>query len=504
MLQFSSKIVKHFKRLKMYKKLNNIRIPLALKVFVLLLLNFSLANAQTNKRPNIILITTDQQSADAMSCVLGKQWLNTPNMDKLAAEGVVFKNAYVANPICAPSRNSIITGLYPHITHIEGNAALSVLVSGNNRKKFWKNEDFKSMGTWFKEAGYETAYFGKWHLNYNPNDTSAHGFETTAFTTETGKDSLIPDVVNNFLQKQHTKPFLMFVSVLNPHNIAEYSRFQKLPDGPIAPVPQTEELLPPLKKNAKPPLNEADAMTLMRQSYRNNLRLFPVGNYTAKDWQRLAWGYYRLLEKTDSVIGKIMTSIRENGYDNNTVVIFTSDHGETLGSHEFNQKTVLYDESAKVPFIIRYTGKLKPGTNESLINTGVDILPTMFKYAHIEQPAMLPGISLKEVAQTKGKLPRSYIVIQNKLEQGGEVNGKIPVVIGRMIRSTRYKYCLYDTLNNREELYDLQNDPGETKNIAGEKSVRNILVKHRSYLKEFAIKYKDPYAITMLEYVKEK
>ena len=476
------------------------------KGFVLLLMTllFSLANAQTNNRPNVILITTDQQSADAMSCMMGKRWLNTPNMDKLASEGVVFKNAYVANPICAPSRNSIITGLFPHITHIEGNKELSVKDNPNQRKKFWKNEDFKSMGTWFKEAGYETAYFGKWHLNYDPKDATAHGFETCEFATENGKDSIMPAVINQFLQKQHTKPFLMFVSLLNPHNICEYARFQKLPDGPIAPVPQIQAMLPPVKKNSLPPLDEADAMKLMRQSYHNNLKLFPVGNYTVQDWQRLAWGYYRLLEKTDSLVGEILASIKSNGYDGNTVVVFTSDHGESLGAHEFNQKTVFYEESTKVPFIIRYIGNLKPGINNSLVNTGIDILPTLLDFANASQPAILEGKSLKTIASKGEKLPRQYIVIENKMEQGEAVEGTIPVVIGRMVRSERYKYCLYDTLNNREELFDLKNDPGETKNIAGDKEMRNLLVKHRGYLEEFALKYKDVYAMKMLVYLKGK
>lgn len=245
-------------------------------------------------------------------------------------------------------------------------------------------------------------------------------------------------------------------------------------------------------------------MSLMRQSYHNNLKLFPVGNYTSKDWQRLAWGYYRLIEKTDSLVGKILTSIKENGYDKNTLIVFTSDHGECLGAHEFNQKTVFYEESAGVPFIVRYKGKLNPGTNNSLVNTGVDILPTLLDFACISQSNILTGKSLKEVASTGGKLSRSYIVIQNKMEQGETVEGTVPVVIGRMVRSDRYKYCLYDTLNKREELFDLKNDPGETKNLAGEKSMHAILVKHRSYLKEFAMKYKDPYAIKMLEYVKGK
>ncbi len=490
----------------MYKNLNITTAHFVQKIFLVLLVTCvnTAVNAQEKARPNIILITTDQQSAEAMSFFMGKQLINTPNMDQLAAEGVAFKNAYVANPICAPSRNSIITGLYPHITHIEGNKELSVKDNPNLKKSFWTNENFTSMGTYFKDAGYETAYFGKWHLNYDPKNAAAHGFETTAFTTENGKDSMMPVVINNFLQKQHSKPLLMFVSLLNPHNICEYARFQNLPDGPIAPVPSSAALLPPAKKNALPPVNEAEAMTLMRKAYHNNLKLFPVGNYTMQDWQRLAWGYYRLIEKTDSVLGQILTAVKENGYGKNTVIIFTSDHGESLGAHEFNQKTVFYDESVRVPFIIQYTGIIKPGTNTSLVNTGVDLLSTMMSFANIRQPDILPGKSLKEAASTGAKLPVPYIVVENKMEQGEAVDGIVPRVIGRMVRSDRYKYCLYDTLNNREELFDLKNDPGETRNIAGDKSMRSVLLKHRSYLKEFAIKQNDTYAAKMLAYLKGK
>ena len=472
-------------------------------LILLILINPLHSVAQSNQRPNIIVITTDQQSADAMSFIMGKQWMNTPAMDKLASQSVVFNRAYAANPICAPSRNSIITGLYPHINQIEGNKELSVSGSSNRKKNFWTGEDFKSMGTYFKEAGYETAYFGKWHLNFNPNDSVAHGFETTEFTTENGKDALLPQAVNNFLERKHKKPLMVFISILNPHNICEYARFQQLPNGPIGDLPELQKL-PLLKKNSLPPSNEADAMKLMRESYQNNLKLFPVGNYTVDDWRRLAWGYYRLIEKTDSIVGQILSSIKNNGFDKNTVVVFTSDHGESLGAHLFNQKTVFYEESARVPFMVRYMGKLKPGTNQSLLNTGVDILPTLLDFADIKQPEILPGESVKKVAGTGGTLPRSYIVIQNKMEQGEAVGGIVPLVQGRMVRSERYKYCLYDTLKNREEFFDLKNDPGETKNLAGEKSMRSLLVKHRAYLKEFAMTYKDFYAIMMLEYLKNR
>lgn len=468
--------------------------------FLLISLNPLHANAQADSRPNIVLITTDQQSADAMSFVMGNRWLNSPNIDALASQAIVFKKAYAANPICGPSRNSIITGLYSHTNKIESNNDIAVAGNSNQKKPYWTGADFTSMGVYFKNAGYETAYFGKWHLNYNPANKTAHGFETTEYTTENGSDAELSGAVKGFLEKQHKKPFLLFVSFLNPHNVCEWARFQKLPNGEIGALPNSNEL-PPLRDNCLPPKNEADAMTLMRQSYHNNLKLFPVGNYTSEDWRRLAWGYYKLIERADSLIGLVLSSIKENGYDKNTLIVFTSDHGECLGAHEFNQKTVFYEESSRVPLMIRFAGKLKPSTNYSLVNTGVDILPTLLDFANIRKPNILPGKSLKLSAQTGQTLQTDFIVVENKMEQGGPVDGKIPVVNGRMVRSERYKYCLYDTLQHREELFDLKNDPGEKINLAGVKTFHASLVNHRKYLDAFATKYNDSYAKRMLAYV---
>lgn len=471
-------------------------VGLALSVFVQILF------AQSKpSRPNIIVITTDQQSADAMSYFMGKRWINTPAMDDLAYNGIAFTNAYAANPICAPSRNSMITGRYPHETGIVANDDLSGF-SPQKPTHYWSGENFKSIGSYFKNAGYETAYFGKWHLNYNQKDTMSYGFETARFISPRGKDDSLPELADQFLKSQHEKPFLLFLSFLNPHDVCEWARFQRLPNGGIQPAP-SEAALPPLKDNLLPPKNESDAMTLMRKSYHNS-RLFPVGNYTNEDWRRLAWGYYRLIEKVDSLIGRVLISVKENGYDRNTLIVFTSDHGESLGAHEFNQKTVFYDESAKVPLIFKYQGKVNPGKNASLVNTGVDLLPTLLDFAGIPVPNDLPGRSLKEAAEKDELVKnRDFIVVENKMEQGGPVNGKTPVLNGRMVRSKRYKYCLYDIGKNREELFDLKNDPGETVNIAASKSSQEILQQNRKYLKEFAVKYHDTLALKMLKDVNQ-
>ena len=456
---------------------------------LLLLLFVQVVSAQSKPpHPNIIVIMTDEQSANAMSYSLGKQWLNTPAMDQLASEGVVFNHAYAADPICVPSRNSLITGRFPH--------QINVLSNDDQRREGDENP-VATLGTYFKNAGYQTAYFGKWHVNYNPSKKETHGFETTRFATDRGKDAALPELADSFLRQHHDKPFLLFLSFINPHDVCEWARFQNLPEGPVGTVPPLSEL-PPLKTNLQPPMNESDAMSLIRQSY-HNTRMFPVANYDEADWRRLRWGYYRLLEKVDSLIGRVLASIKQNGYDSNTLVVFTSDHGESLGAHEFNQKTVFYEESAGVPFILRHSGKLQPSTNSSLVNNGIDLIPTLLDFANIPKPTVLPGRSLKEEAIKKESIKdRPYIVVENRMTQGGAIDGKKPVLNGRMVRSERYKYCLYDLGEKREELYDLKNDPGETINIAGEKSSKEILKQHRNYLSEFAKKYKDTSALKML------
>ncbi|MGN6164502.1 MAG: sulfatase family protein [Flavisolibacter sp.] len=438
--------------------------------------------------PNIIVIMTDEQSTNAMSYSLGKQWLNTPAMDQLASEGVVFNHAYAADPICVPSRNSLITGRFPHQINV---------LSNDDQRREGDGNPVATLGTYFKNAGYQTAYFGKWHLNYDPAKKETHGFETTGFATDRGKDAALPELADSFLKQRHDKPFLLFLSFINPHDVCEWARFQKLPEGSIGTVPPLSEL-PPLKHNIDPPKGESDAMSLIRQSY-HNTRMFPVGNYSEADWRRLRWGYYRLLEKVDSLIGRVLASIKQNGYDNNTLIVFTSDHGESLGAHEFNQKTVFYEESAGVPFILRCTGQLQPSANSSLVNNGIDLIPTLLDFANIPKPTVLPGRSLKEEAiKNESIKDRPYIVVENRMTQGGAVNETKPVLNGRMVRSERYKYCLYDLGERREELYDLKNDPGETINIAGEKSSKEILKQHRNYLSEFAKKYKDTLALKML------
>jgi choline-sulfatase len=449
----------------------------------------STGKALSDKKPNILFIMTDQQFADIMSCRMGTKYINTPAMDSLAKDGILLTNAYTPNPLCIPARNSIFTGRYPHETGSQNN-------SGG---KLDPNE-FPNMGTYFKDAGYDTGYVGKWHKWYETEDKKSHGFDMTAVIHSNGHDDEIPAPAIDFMQKDRVNPFLLVVSLSNPHDVCQLSRHQELPSGPIPPLPPLD-LRPPMKKNIDPPTNESDAITLMRKSY-HNTRLFPVGNYDEDKWRRLSWGYYRLVEKVDALIGKVLEGLKESGQEENTLIVFTSDHGDCHGAHRFNQKTVFYEESARIPFILSYKNVIKHGTSGVLVNTGVDILPTMLDFAGIEQPKKLPGRSLKTIAL--GKEPkqwRDFIVVENFMTQGGPVDGKTPQVKGRMVRSNSYKYCLYDHGKQREELFDMKKNRLETENLAVKQQYKDILKLHRNFLEAFAEKHKDETALAMLNQI---
>ena len=442
-----------------------------------------------DKKPNILFIMTDQQFADIMSCRMGTKYINTPAIDLLARDGILFTNAYTANPLCMPARNSIFTGRYPHETGCQKNGR------GN-----LDPAEFSNMGRYFKEAGYDTGYVGKWHKWYDKEGKESHGFEMTAVLHNKGHDDEMVAPAIEFMQKDRLNPFLLVVSFSNPHDVCQLARHQKLPSGPIPPLPPIDQR-PPLKKNMEPPKDESDAMTLMRKSY-HNTELFPVGDYNEDKWRRLGWGYYRLVEKVDALIGKVLEGLKESGQLDNTLIVFTSDHGDCHGAHRFNQKTVFYEESARIPFILSYKNVIKHGASDLLVNTGVDILPTILDFAGIEQPQKLPGRSLKEIVL--GKEPkqwRDYTVVQNYMTQGGPVDGITPKVKGRMVRSKSYKYCLYDHGKQREELFDMKKDRLETENLAVKPQYKDILKKHREFLKGFAVKNKDKTALAMLNQI---
>jgi choline-sulfatase len=464
------------------------------RFIVLALIAVTSLTSRGADRPNILFIITDQQFADAMSCRMGKQFINTPVMDGLAARGALFTRAYSANPLCMPWRNSVFTGRYPHETRVTQNAKPA---GGLDTK------ELVCMGRYFKDAGYDTAYSGKWHLCFNEKDPQAHGFEIMRGNDAGGHDAGVTEGALQFLARQHDKPFLLVASFLNPHNICEWARrlsgrTQALNCGEIG-EPPPQDRLPPVPFNLASPKNEPDGMTMMRRGYQVEDGPFPVGKFTPDDWRKHRWGYYRMVELVDKQIGRVVEALRKARLEDNTLVIFTADHGECAGAHGFNQKTVLYEESARVPLIISWKGKTSAATSDKLINTGIDILPTMMEAAGIAVPTKLPGRSLLPLTLAK-EVPswRDCVVVENHMAQAGVVDGMKPEMQGRMVRTDNFKYCIFSRGQQRESLVDLQADPGEMNNLAADPKYRKVLLEHRELLAQFGREHNDTLVVELL------
>jgi arylsulfatase A-like enzyme len=192
----------------------------------------------------------------------------------------------------------------------------------------------------------------------------------------------------------------------------------------------------------------------------------------------------------DARIGQVLTALGSAGLENNTLVVFSTDHGDCQGAHGWNQKTILFEEAARVPCILSWKGFTRPSVSERLVNTGIDFLPTLCDYAGIPRPGGLPGISLKRPDDT-----RQFVVVSNHMVQGAEINGRKPEPQGRMLRSRRYKYTVYSEGERRESLVDLEEDPGEMRNLAGKPGSAQVLKEHRAMLAEWCRKYGDRFPL---------
>jgi len=432
--------------------------------------------APAGSRPNIVIITTDQQFGDAMSCRIGKRYLNTPHMDSLAASGTLFSRAYCANPLCVPSRTSIYTGRYPVETGVEINDTSEI----DARR-------FPCMGTIFKRAGYATGYFGKWHLPFDQKNPAVHGFDTVN-VSKVQHDIRASDGAAAFIKTKRSGPFLLVASLLNPHNICQWPRHQELSEGSVGTPPPVDQC-PPWRPNHAPQQDEPDAVTLMRRSYQAN-SMFPVGNFDEKLWREYIWAYYRMIEIVDARIGVVLNALRESGAEKDTLVLFSTDHGDCQGAHRWNQKTILYEEAARVPYILSWNGVIKAQVSDRLVNTGVDTLPTLCDYAGLPRPDGLPGLSLK---QTRENHP--FVVVSNHMVQGAEVDGRTPETHGRMLRSEHWKYTVYSEGRRREALVDLRKDPGEMVNQAEKSEHAEVLKQHREMLAKWCKQHGDRFPL---------
>ena len=411
------------------------------------------SKSKSYNRPNIILIIADQLTSKAAGYT-GNPYLNTPGIDRLAERGVVFQNAYCTAPLSGPSRTAMFTGRYPD--------EIGMIRNGSLLCDSLKN---KTLGTLISESGYDCAYAGKWHVSESEIPDGVYGFRNIHGHNDFG----LAEAAVNFIRQKHSKPFFLVASFDNPHNICEYARNQNLPWGNIK-EPRLKDC-PPLPDNFKRNVDDSDVILMEKQA---NYSAYPTIRYTKQDWRKYIYTYYRLVEKIDVEIQKIVLELERQNLQENTVVIFTSDHGDGLASHNWNQKSALYEEVVNIPLIVCLPGCENAGSKSSaIVSNGIDIFASICDIAGVKPYKGTKGISFISAAKNNSK-PRKYAICETTFD-----NGKTR---GWMLRTEKYKYVLYDKGKNREQLFNIFSDRGERKNLATDKRYSIILQNHRDIL----------------------
>lgn len=442
------------------------------------------AGEKNKARPNILFIITDQQFADAMSCE-GSRWLKTPGMDSIAKKGVRFRNAYVNYPVCLPQRYSMFTGRIPCTRRG---------VDANNKPLI-------SLGNQAKKAGYDTAFFGKWHIQdqtFTRDDSKYSGFDIN----EAGNDISSTDKAIEYLSRKKSKPFLAVLSYYNPHDICEWGRKKAgrkkritMRNGDVAINTPLDEC-PPLPDNYEINSDEAEAVSQRRKARSKGLPNAQnmAMSFTKDDWRQYRWAYNRLIELADKQISRALKALDDNGLSQNTIIIFTSDHGDGAGAHRWHQKSILYEESCRVPFIISLPGKSRKNeTDDRLISIGIDIMATISDIAGVNMPQgpYYGKSALPFVFDAKSTAPtHEYVVTEATVKPNSGRDYE-----GRAIRTRKFKYHIWSRGKNREQLFDMLNDSGETKNLAGDPAYASQLKKHRELFASWLKRTDDTYTL---------
>lgn len=408
--------------------------------------------AAAGRRPNIILLLTDQQSRRATG-LGGALPMRTPAFDSIAREGVSFANSWCAAPVCGPSRSSLVTGRYPHETGV-----------------VWNGQSIRaglpSMGEIFRAAGYDTAWSGKWHLP-QPWAREIPGFEAlqielsprSRFAFGDFTDSPYTTAAIEFLKRKRDRPFLLAVSLHNPHDICHWIMRSLPADHPsMAGKPPAE--LPPLPRNFAIDPAEPEYLHRCRKRKKYGPEISFTLDWDETAWRQYLWAYARMTERVDHEAGRLLQAVNETGHDGDTLIVFTSDHGEGMAAHHWVVKLGLFEEPLSVPLAFRWKGVVKPQpVNRSALVSGVDLLPTLCGFAGIAAPPC-SGVSLQRAIERGEPMPRKALAAEVATETGDDS------MQGRVIRDGRYKYIAWSWGQRPEQLFDLRADPAEMRDLA--------------------------------------
>jgi len=440
------------------------------------------------RRPNILFVMTDDQRWDAMSCA-GNRILRTPNMDRLAAGGVRFTQAFVTNALCGPSRACVLTGLYSH--------AHGVMTNGDG-PDFREQPGLRAGQVTFplllQQAGYYTAVVGKWHIRTNPV-----GFDQWCILPGQGQ-YLNPEMIVNGARvrfrghcedvvgdqalealraRPREKPFCLLLHFKAPHRPWQPdARFDRRFDGVTIPEPASfnEDLRRRPAAVANSDLLIADMPDFAQRGVNPNL---PREKRKHLNFQVFLKNYYRVLLGVDDNLGRVLDHLDEEGLAENTLVIYTGDNGFFLGEHGMFDKRLMYEPSIRVPMLVRYPAAIGPAqvhVNHLVINN--DVAPTALDYAGVPIPAHMNGHSRSWKALFEGRDPWRQSFLYEYFEYPGvHCAGKC-----RGVRTRDWKYIHYWEKPEAHELFHVEEDPDDQKNLAADPAHRARLAEMQKEL----------------------
>ena len=428
-----------------------------------------------DKRPNILLMFTDDQPQNVMGFA-GNTAVHTPHMDSLAQRGIYFDNAFVTTPICCSSRACLFTGQQMNRHGIR-----------DFKSPLSASAFAKTYPAMLRKSGYRTGYLGKYAIG-NPalhrrelclpanKFDDWYGFpQNIAYRQDVdGEGQYLTQVMSDkaieFLQQSTPdQPFCLTVAFKEPHGPFNYF----------------DPLTPNIYENAELPCSPtftadyfASQPKFIRESLNgDNSRGFLASNERLQSHLRT---FYRTVTRADQAVGEILAALKQLKLDENTVIIFTSDHGDLLGDHGLFGKWLLYEDSIRVPLIVydpRIPEPLRSGRRDELA-LGIDLAPTMLALAGITPPDAMQGKDLMPVMDGTADNWRSHFYCEHTYNTDPP---RAPIAESEGIRTTKWKYIRYPNTNPVfEQLFDLDTDPEERTNLAGSADASEVVAELRA------------------------
>ena len=434
------------------------------------------------KPRNIIFILTDDHRHDFMGFTGKVPWLKTPNMDKLAAEGAWCKNAFVTTSLCSPSRASILTGQYSHTHAIVDNQAPD---PGN----------LTFFPQYLEAAGYQTAFFGKWHMGdetaaprpgfthwesfksqgvyYNPTlniDGKTVAYKDSTYIT----DLLTEHTIKWLKEREKDKPFFVYLSHKAVHSqFLPAKRHKGMYKNQKYKLPVTYDQT---KTGAYRDLKWPEWVAQQRISWHGVDYMYNGNN----NLDEMVQDYCETLMAVDESIGAVMDYLKKEGLDESTLVIYMGDNGFSWGEHGLIDKRHFYEESVKVPFLVRCPDLLKGKTIVESMVQNIDIAPTCLEMAGLVKPDYMPGYSIVQLLKGDKSNWRDRIFYEYYWEYNFPMT---PTTFG--VRTDKYKYIRYHGIWDRNEFYDIQNDPDEMYNLIEKPELQPVIRKHLEELNDW-------------------